>query len=65
MLIEYKVANFKSIGHEIIFSMMPDDGIPVDENSVIEVETADGTAIKLLKKAVLFGANASGKSSFV
>ena len=65
MLIEYKVANFKSIGHEIIFSMMPDDGIPVDENSVIEIETADGTAIKLLKKAVLFGANASGKTSFV
>lgn len=65
MLIEYKVSNFKSIGHEVVFSMVPDDGIEIKPDDVIELTTREGDKVNVLKKAVLFGANASGKTTLI
>lgn len=57
MLVNFKVSNFRSIKEEIEFSMVA--GSNVDRNF---------TAVKnynLLNSAVIFGANASGKSNFL
>ena len=66
MLIQFTVGNFRSIANEINFSMeaAPTSKrakkMPVDLENQFEIPNT-----KLLKSAVLYGANASGKSNFV
>jgi AAA15 family ATPase/GTPase len=61
MLIEYSVENFRSISEKTTFSMLPSKERKKAEN-LIRVEKVLGVT-KLLKSAVIFGANASGKTN--
>lgn len=63
MLLEFKMKNFKSFRDETIFSMQP-TGIKTHKEYVISklVENKD---IKALPVAVIYGANASGKSNII
>ena len=56
MLLKYSVSNFRSIGHNIEFSMLPLEDIQ-DDRFLTEIETVAGTW-KVLKRGVLFGPNA-------
>ena len=63
MLLNYRVSNFKSIGHAIEFSMLPIEQNE-DERFLKEINTKIGP-IKVLKRGGIFGPNAAGKSSFI
>ena len=63
VLLQYNVTNFKSIGHDIEFSMLPTRA-NIDEKYVKKIQTKIGT-YKILKRAAFYGPNASGKSSFI
>lgn len=66
MLIEFKVANFRSIHEEQTLSMVASDYSDELADNLI---AADGAGVKkgtrLVKAVVLYGANASGKSNIV
>jgi uncharacterized protein len=66
MLIQFTVGNFRSIAGEINFSM---EAAPTSKKAkTMRVDLENQFEIpntKLLKSAVLYGANASGKSNFV
>lgn len=63
MLLRYVVSNFRSIAHPVEFSMLPmEDGL--DDRFLQTISTKAGEW-KVLQRGGLFGANASGKSSFV
>ena len=57
MLVEFSVNNFKSIKNTIRFSLM---SASKDEGNTFNVRN-----YKLLRSAILYGANASGKSNFL
>ena len=59
MIIEIKVANFRSIGAEQTLSFVAENARRHQDNLIPR------KGYKLLKTAALFGANASGKSNFV
>lgn len=63
MLLQYIVSNFKSIGHSIEFSMFPIQAT-IDERFLKSIPTKNGDW-KVLRRGGFFGANASGKSSFI
>ncbi len=63
MLLKYNVSNFKSIGHNIEFSMFPTTP-EIDEKYTKEIQTKVGTW-RILKRSAFYGPNASGKSSFI
>lgn len=63
MLLKYSVSNFKSIGHDIEFSMFPTTP-DIDEKYTKSIKTKAGTW-KILKRSAFYGPNASGKSSFI
>ncbi len=48
MLLQYNVTNFKSIGHDIEFSMLPTRS-DVDEKYIRKIQTKIGTC-KILKR---------------
>ena len=60
MLIEFRVENFRSIKNEITFSLVASSDNSLDKN-LIEKKTLKKD--RLLKSAVIYGANASGKSN--
>lgn len=62
MLLRYNVSNFESIGEKIEYSMFPLDD--KDPRYLTSIKTVVGTW-KVLKRGVLFGPNASGKTSFI
>lgn len=64
MLIEFSVTNFKSIKNNIVFSMEKGENTrktSKTQHNVLKVSPS----INLLKSALIFGANASGKSNFL
>ena len=63
MLLRYSVSNFKSIGNNIEFSMLPSEDTS-DDRFLIEIDTVVGKW-KILKRGAFFGPNASGKTSFI
>lgn len=63
MLLKYNVTNFRSIGHDIEFTMLPTTP-DIDKKYTKEVETKMGTW-RVLKRSAFYGPNASGKSSFI
>jgi len=60
MLIQFKVGNFRSFDQPVTFSMVAS---PLQEHR--ENNVAKAGKLDLLKTAVLYGANASGKSNLV
>lgn len=61
MILEFSIENFRSFRERQTFSLIPDDGRRGEADHFIEV----GDKYKLLRSAVIYGANASGKSNFV
>ena len=64
MIVEFKVKNFRSYKDEIEFSFEALDSDFRRENVAV-VHLEDGSQLRLLKTAALFGANASGKSNLI
>ncbi len=60
MLINFKMRNYKSYKDEINFSMEKANNVRRYKNNVLEINK-----YKLLKTAVIFGANASGKTNLL
>lgn len=60
MLLEFSVENFKSIKEKIFFSMISDDSIESHSENCFAYKNNN-----LLKSALIYGANAAGKSSFI
>ena len=60
MLLNFAVTNYRSIKERQVFSMMALDGLPHEESLI---HSEDG--ISILPVALLFGANASGKSNIL
>ena len=61
MLIEFQVTNFRSFKEKQILSMVASNAKDID-TSIINVNL--GTyKLKLLRTAVIYGANASGKTN--
>ncbi len=65
MLIEFKVANFRSIREEQTFSLVAGNGDKVLPGCLIETPLPGLAGVKFLKGAAIYGANASGKSNFI
>lgn len=59
VLLEFCCSNHKSIQEEIMFSMLAGKDTTHDE------KTEEIAGIKVLKSAVIYGANGSGKSNFI
>jgi AAA15 family ATPase/GTPase len=62
MLIELKVKNFRSFKEEAILSMVASSDKSLPENTI---ETENFGTRKLLRSAVVYGANAAGKSNLI
>ena len=60
MRLNFAVTNYRSIKERQVFSMMAVDGLPHEESLI---HSKDG--ISILPVAILFGANASGKSNIL
>jgi len=63
MLLKYIVSNYKSIGNELEFSMLPVEE-HIDDDFVTSIQTKMGEW-KVLRRGAFFGPNASGKSNFI
>ncbi|HAT1994490.1 ATP-binding protein [Legionella pneumophila serogroup 1] len=62
MLIEFNVSNFRSIYGKQTFSMVAGHGSELEENLITD---ASEGRIRLVRAAVIYGANASGKSNLL
>lgn len=60
MILEFSVTNYKSFKDKTTFSMVADDSDKTQEQNCFEMDKTT-----LLKSAVIYGANASGKSNFM
>lgn len=65
MLIEFKVANFKSFREEQTFSLVASDSVKELPHCLIERDLPKLSGLRYLKGAAIYGANASGKSNFI
>lgn len=63
MLLKYNVSNYKSIGHNIEFTMFPTTP-DIEQRYTKTIQTKAGPW-KILRRSAFFGPNASGKSSFI
>lgn len=61
MLLEFSCSNHKSIREKVVFSAVASN----DTTHLSELKTIPKTDIKVLKSAVIYGANGSGKSNFI
>lgn len=64
MIIDFKIKNYRSIKEETLFSLEA-SGAKGKSDNVAEVILKNGKKIRLLKTAVIYGANASGKSNII
>jgi len=62
VLVEFRVKNFKSIRDEQVFSMVASTDTALEDTHVL---TPDGTSVRLLKSAAIYGPNAGGKSNLL
>lgn len=65
MLVEFKVANFRSIREEQTFSLVAGNVDRDRSECLIEPNLPGLAGIRLLKGAAIYGANASGKSNIL
>jgi len=63
MLIEFSVANFRSIKSRQTFSMTKAKGDELEETNTFQPEGLNN--LSLLKSAAIYGPNAAGKSNFI
>jgi AAA15 family ATPase/GTPase len=63
MLIEFRVSNFRSIGEELVLSMVPDSKLRTGSEYLLKPQGFDKAP--LLNSVAIFGANGSGKSNVV
>jgi len=63
MLIEFSVANFRSLHERQTFSLAKAAGKELVDTNTFETEAFN--SFELLRSAVVYGANASGKSNFI
>jgi len=61
MLLQFSVKNFLSIKDEVVFSMQAS----IDNENIENVFSPNSINEKILKSTAIYGANASGKTSFV
>ena len=59
MLLEFSCSNHKSIRKEVLFSAL------AGKDTTFEDRVYDAAGIRVLKSAVIYGANGSGKSNFI
>jgi AAA15 family ATPase/GTPase len=64
MIIDFSYSNFRSFKDQVEFSMKA-DSLKSKNDNTFEIELNSGTTVSLLKTAVVYGANASGKSNFI
>ncbi len=64
MIIEFYIENFRSIKGRAMFTLIADSGKNKSDNT-FTVQLSDKRELRLLKTAVVYGANASGKSNFI
>ncbi len=64
MILEFTVENYRSIKSRQTFSMVAESSKTKGDN-VFEVGLPNGDSVRLLKTAMLYGANASGKSNLI
>jgi AAA15 family ATPase/GTPase len=64
MIIEFKIKNYRSIRDEISLNMEA-SGTKSKSEHVAEITTKAGKKYRLLKTAVIYGPNASGKSNII
>lgn len=64
MLLEFSVSNFRSIKNEQILSMLAESSQAKPDN-MASVELSAGGCLSVLKSAVIYGANASGKTNII
>jgi len=65
MLIEFSVANFKSIRDRQTLSMVASSGGEMRDSHTFQAPLGGKSDIRLLRSAVIYGANAAGKSNFL
>lgn len=64
MIIEFSITNFRSILTKQVFSTLASSARSKPDN-IFETELNNGEKLTLFKSAVIYGANASGKSNIV
>lgn len=64
MIVNFTIKNFRSFKEETVFSLEA-SGAKGKSDNVAEIETKHGKKFRLLKTAVIYGANASGKSNVI
>ncbi|WP_188316086.1 AAA family ATPase [Chitinophaga agrisoli] len=65
MLVEFTVENYRSIKDAQTFSMVAEATKYKRDTNTVQVSIGKDDHVQLLKSAVIFGANASGKSTFI
>jgi AAA15 family ATPase/GTPase len=64
MLLEFSVSNYRSVKEEQTLSMIAESSQAKPDN-ITSLELSSGSNLSVLKSAVIYGANASGKSNVV
>jgi hypothetical protein len=64
MISTFQITNFRSIRDTFEFTLEAEAGQSKQEN-LFEVDVAGGQKLRLLKSAVVYGPNASGKTNFI
>jgi AAA15 family ATPase/GTPase len=64
MILEFKIENFRSFKSQQVFSFVAET-TKNKPNHLFEAPLPKGNSVRLLKSAVVYGANASGKSNFL
>ena len=64
MIVEFAIKNYRSIKDQMVFSLEGESGQAKVENT-FEVTLPNNQKKKLLKSAVMYGPNASGKTNFI
>jgi len=62
MLVSFSVANFRSFGEEVTLNMVASNKLTEHPEHLVKI---DGTDKSLVRSALLYGANAAGKSNLV
>lgn len=65
MIVEFSITNFRSIKERQTFSLVAETTKSKRESNTFEVDLQAGTSLRLLRSAVMYGGNASGKSNFI
>lgn len=64
MVISFKMRNYRSFKDEMIFSMLA-DASKLKTQNISDVHISDNSSVRVLKLAMIYGANASGKSNLI